>query len=281
MQLSYVTDCVFQSDSFWGNANLNVLRMMVSVCKGLKAELLGDVKKNKKEVQRMPLFNHALLTIIRLRPEKNEQWTLSIKCAKYCFSLQIDTMLKHCAALPVEDEFHLTDREIGRFKGGYTSGYIRFIDAFNLASRIGMKIVMQRRHLFETKIMESAVAILAALGGNIKQPRLNVKEAIVQLKITLATLRKDVVGKKKVSGESELLKGIRLLGLLLTDFGSLHWKLVIINHAIRPTTKRNYLSIESVVSEIKCQKKSIVERYKKHRSFCPGVMKTDCLALLE
>ena len=279
MQLSCVTDILFQSDSFWGNANLNVLRIIVSSCKGLKSELLGNVKKDKKDVQRMPLFNHALLTMIRLRPSENNNWELSLNSAKYRFSLQKDVMIKHCAALPVEDEFHLTKDNAVRHKLGFFFASIRFIDAFNLASGIGMKVVMERRHLFEKKVIQSAIAILTAVEHNIKPLRLNVKEAIVQLKKNLATLRKDIVSKKRVPGETELLKGTRLLDQLFTDLCCAEWKIANISYSIRQTTPKNYLEIESNVSTLKGLKKTLVERYKKHIGLCPAVLKTDCLAV--
>jgi hypothetical protein len=275
MPLSCVTDCLFQSDSFWGNANLNVLRMMVSVCKGLKSELLGDEKKKKKEVQRMPLLNHALLTMIRLQPALNDNWTLSFKTAKYRFSLQYDTMLKHCAALPAQDKFHLTVDNVRAFKEDDFEAHIRFIDAFNLASRIGMKIVMERRDQFETKTIKSAIDILLLVERNFKPLRLNVKAAVVQLKKDLATMRNGAVGKK------ELLKGIRVLDQLLTDLCCAEWKCMNVSSSIRPTTKRDYLSIESDVGDLRGWKKTLVKRYKKHSVFCPELMKTDCLAVFE
>ena len=275
MPLSCVTDCLFQSDSFWGNANLNVLRMMVSVCKGLKSELLGDEKKKKKEVQRMPLLNHALLTMIRLQPALNDNWTLPFKSANYRFSLQYDTMLKHCAALPAQDKFHLTVDNVRAFKEDDFKAHIRFIDAFNLASRIGMKIVMERRDQFETKTIKSAIDILLLVERNFKPLRLNVKAAVVQLKKDLATLRNGAVGKK------QLLKGIRVLDQLHTDLCCAEWKCMNVSSSIRTTTKRDYLSIESDVGDLRGWKKTLVKRYKKHRVFYPELMKTDCLAVFE
>ena len=275
MPLSCVTDCLFQSDSFWGNANLNVLRMMVSVCKGLKSELLGDEKKKKKEVQRMPLLNHALLTMIRLQPALNDNWTLSFKTAKYRFSLQYDTMLKHCAALPAQDKFHLTEGNVRAFKEDDFEARIRFIDAFNLASRIGMKIVMERRNQFETKTIKSAIDILLLVVRNFRPLMLNVKAAVVQLKKDLATMRNGAVGKK------ELLKGIRVLDQLHTDLCRAEWKCMNVSSSIRSTTEWDYLSIESDVGDLRGWKKTLVKRYKKHSVFCPELMKTDCLAVYE
>ncbi len=69
---------LFQSDPFWGNANLDVLRMLVSTCKGFRAELLGGEKRATRMLvstckgfrvellggeKGATLFDNALLTL--------------------------------------------------------------------------------------------------------------------------------------------------------------------------------------------------------------------------
>ena len=274
MLLASITDILYQSDPFWGKLDLDALRMLVSTCKLFRAELLADGKKKKKKVGQT-LFDHALLTIMKSSPKVR---MLSFESAKYRFALQVDMMTKHCVALPVEDVFHLSVHDVHRFKTGCFYAQIRFIDAYHLASKNGLKAAMERRHRFETKVLDSAREIVAALDGRLMPLRFKIRAAGVQLKKNLANLRKDAVGKKKVPGENELSKGIRLLNQLLTDLCCADCKLSRVRADI---LKKRYLSIEPAVGELKGLKKTLVARYRAHAVYCPALLTVDCLVGLE
>jgi hypothetical protein len=235
--------------------------------------LLGEGRKKKTVGQ--TLFDRALLTIMKSSPEVR---MLSFESAKYRFALQVDMMTKHCAALPVEDDFHLSVHDVRRFKIGCFFAQIRFIDAYHLASKNGLKAAMERRHRFETKVLDSAGEIVAALTGRLMPLRLKTRLAIVELKKKLANLRKDAVGKKRVPGENELCKGVRLLSQLLTDLCCADCNLSRVRSDI---LKKKYMSIEPAVGTLKGLKKTLVARYKAHTVYCPALLTVDCLAGLE
>ena len=244
----------FRSDSFWAAANLGVLRMLMSTCKGFRAELLGDAKKQQT------LFDHALMAIVQRRRPIGVEWAMTLETAKYRFSLQEEDMIKYCGALPVEDDFHLSDDDARRFREGWFPVKIRFIDAYKLASEHGLKAAMERRCRFETKVMHSAYETLALLGGGrLTKLRLNVRSAGDELKKNLAALHKDVVGKKR----SELRKRIRLLKKLHADLCSAESTEEDVRDEMR-STRKDFLSMEEDVNTLKRWKKTLVARCKGH-----------------
>lgn len=284
MLLSETTGILYQSDHFWGNSNLNTLRMLMSTCKEFNAELRGEAKKKQKkgappQPVSLPIIEAALLSIIRLRPLANSSWGLSFNTAKYQFSLQASVLIAHCSALPAADRFHLSDAHAAGFKGGYYHfAQISFIDAHLLASKkTGLKIAMARRHQFEVKLIKSAREVIAAVDGRLTPLRCNVRAAGIQLKKDVDTLRKDVVGKKKVPGENTLRLRMRMLTKLHDDIRLSEYKLAFIKRSLA----EGFFNIALKIKELKALKKVIVCRYKSHSNFCPVLMPLSFVSRME
>ena len=254
---------LFQSDHFWESASLGVLRMLVMTCKEFRVELRDKA-----------LLDHALLTLTRHEP------TLNLTEAKYRFSLKLDAMVRHCAMLPSEDTLHISEEELKDIKFNYHRFHIRFIDAYYMACKNGLKAAMDRRHRFETKIMDSGRKTAEALHGRLLPLMRNTREAQTELKKNLAALRKDSVGKKRVPGENELHKGIRLLKRLQTDLAVANFMVTDVRDqstSARPNIQR----IGGYVADLKILKKTLVARYRAHAVYCPALLTTDCLEGIE
>ncbi len=174
-------------------------------------------------------------------------------------------MAKHCAMLPSEDTLHISAEELKDIKGDYHRYDIRFINAYHLACKNGLKAAMERQHRFETKVLDSASEIAAVLDGHLQPLRTNVLAAEDELKKNLTALRKDVVGKKRAPGENELRKGVLLLKQLGTDLSSVEYQMKYVCAQIKSTTP-NILQTERYVTDLKRLKKTLVARYKAHRS---------------
>ena len=299
MSLPIVFDIVSQSDEFWGNSTLNVIRMITSTCKGFRAEMLGDEnvfaanpkkrpnKKHQQEEQQQRLPNiiivkQALLTMIKYRPSALEDWSLSFSNVKYRFSLQVDVLIKHCAALPVENEFHLTAVNIHRCKAGYYFPYIGFMDAYELAVNRGLKACMERRNKYDDKVRHSANELIREVSDLFSPMRSNIHRALKELKKVLCEdLKKEGVhlpaassSKKKVS---ELNKSIRLLDSLHLDLWTASRNLNTIRFMARQFREFDPVTLSRCVSELRTSKKSTVMRYKTHSKIYPEIMTMECI----
>ena len=305
MSLPIVFDIVSQSDEFWGNSTLNVIRMITSTCKGFRTGMLGDEnvfaanpkrpnKKHQQEEQKQRLPNiiikQALLAMIKSRPSALEDWSLSFLDVKYRFSLHVDVLIKHCAALPVEDEFHLTAVNIPRCKAGYFFPYIGFLDAYELAVNCGLKACMERRNKYEDKVRHSAYELIDEVRDLFAPMRSNIHRALKELKKVLCDLKKEDVlpaasssnkkvkvselNKKKVS---ELNKSIRLLDSLHLDLWTASRNLNTIRFMARQFREFDPVTLSRRVSELKTSKKSTVMRYKTHSKICPEMLTMGCL----
>lgn len=258
---------LFQSDQFWEKLNLNVLRRLISTCKGFRTELL------RKDAGKT-LLDQALLTLTSHGP------TISLATAKRCFFLKLDAMAKHCAMLPQEDPLHLNEEERKTVHINTFRFHIRFIDAYNMACKSGLKAAMERRHRSETKLLNAGRKTAAELKGRFRPLSMNIREAQAELIQNLTALRKDNTSKKRLPGENMLRKGIKQLKQLGTD-------VAMANLKVRNLAYHNTLGVPSLyeikryVTELKKLRKTLVARYKAHTVYCPGRLTTDCLAGLE
>lgn len=287
MPLAAVSDILFLSDEFWGHSTLNSLRMLVSTCKGFRVDLQGSAKK--KSGNSAPLIEHAVRVIVqRWSQDNGGEWLLRFSDAKFRFSLQVDAMAKFCAALPGDDECHLSVDEVKRCKAGYFTAYIRFLDAYKLASKNGLRAAMERRDLFVKKVLRSARESLAFHQPS-NQMRSNLHAALKELEGNLARLRndhgidpKDKKSRKRISGETELLRDIRLVKQLYADVNSATCEGLFIRSklAVRDN-KVDIPRLERRVADYRSAGKTLVARYRAHSVRCPGKMTLDCLDRLE
>ena len=252
--LSTTTGHLFQSVPFLEKTNLNMFRMLASTCKALQSELM---EKDGKGV-----LPPMLQTLIRYRPEIS----LTFSEAKYRFSLQINSMAKFCAALPKQDKFHVAKKDMADPSEIPHLYRIRFVDAYRLASDDGLKAAMDRRHRFETKIMDSAHDILQALRNGFMPMRNQVKAAITELK------------NNPRKNEKTARKGLRLLDMLDRDIVGAEFDSRWLRSEVGSNTPK-FLEIQEKVTVLKGRKKTLVTRYKAHAKYCPALMTKDCLAM--
>ena len=318
-----------QSDAFWEVLSLAHLQMLVSTCKGFQAEFVGGsnnntstaASNNNKSGGRSKkstaikattttvypsMIEHALLAIIRTHPANDSKdWCISITNAKYHFSIGVGVLVKHCAALPADDEFHMSAQQISLFKINHHVPYIPFIDAYRLAVTCGLKGAMERRHQLRLKVKQSARTLsVTMMRGRIPRMKENTDNARKELENQLVALRstaqqqvKEVdngssTKKKKASrlnnvpGEGELRKGLRLLkqlsiDLLLADNLAISMRHTLVNEP-NSRTKISTRKLETRVRDLKATKTSLVARYKAHgMSYAPTFMPTEILDGLE
>jgi hypothetical protein len=323
--LPSVITSLIQSDAFWGGLDLDHLRMLVSTCKGFQVEIVGtttttapkkSAKKSKKVVAAAaaavsttasaypPMIEQALLAIIRTHPEKD--WCISITNAKYQFSLAVGVLIKHCAALPVDDEFHISAEQIRLYKIRYHIPYISFIDAYRLAVKStggGLKGAMERRHRLDVKVKQSARTLsVYKMQGRIPRMRANTRNARTELENQLVDLRtaaaaaeaakeeKDGVVKKStnnkrasyVPGEGELRKGLRVLkqlsiDLQFADNDATFMRRELVNEP-NSRVKISIRRLETRVHELKVMKTALIARYKAHSmKYAPTFMPLEIL----
>ena len=282
MLLTFVSSILFQNEAFCGAASLNTLRDMVSTCKGARNELVGGAGKSKKK-QTQSLLQDAVQLMVKRRPASVEghlwRWdVLRFLDATHRFSIPMTTLMQFCMDLPADDENHLTPKpyKVSPALYGYMS--IRFVDSLNLASKSGLKAAMDRRHEVYTKAIQSAKETRRTFERPLEQMKVNIKNTTKELKRMMDKLRKDAVGPKRVEGESELHKGIRLLNQLADSLNSTLgdiWRAALM---ARDPRMQKIWHIRKQVAEIASAVKSIVKRYKTHSLRCPAFMTADCLA---
>jgi hypothetical protein len=251
------------------------------------------------------MIEQALLAIIRTHPEKD--WCISITNAKYQFSLAVGVLIKHCAALPVDDEFHISAEQIRLYKIRYHIPYISFIDAYRLAVKStggGLKGAMERRHRLDVKVKQSARTLsVYKMQGRIPRMRANTRNARTELENQLVDLRtaaaaaeaakeeKDGVVKKStnnnkrasyVPGEGELRKGLRVLkqlsiDLQFADNDAAFMRRELVNEP-NSRVKISIRRLETRVHELKVMKTALIARYKAHSmKYAPTFMPLEIL----
>ena len=237
---------LFQSDQFWENSDLDVLRMLMSTCKSFRAEFSGQGT----------LLDYALSA----QPH-SRYLTLSLTKAKYRFSLKLDVTAKHCAMLPSDDELHIAAEDMQDIKGNYHRYYIRFIDAYHLACENGLKAAMERRHRVYKKVLDSGREIAAVLDGRLQPLMMNARAAQIELSALC---------------EKELLKGVRLLKKLWTDLGMARYMLTFVCDQITSNMPEIQLT-ERYVTKLKRLRRTLIARYRVHTVYCPALLTTGCL----
>lgn len=308
MSLASVSDILCHVDSFWSDSTLDVLRMLMSTSKGIRSVLVvceeedGGVKKNKKNLSRKSPLRLPTLPIIILSPierailamMQTRPLVMKISHAKYRFSLQVNAMVRHCAALPVGNSCRIDEVCSGRFtiqayvtqlNRGNMHGRIHFIDAYRLASFSSsngkMKAAMERRHLFDVDVLASVVSLVRMVGDRYERMDENVTNAIFKLYDGLeeAQKKKDVAAtgkKKKVVGENALMNSIHQLEGLSNDLDSATFHMKDCFGVDRvatipiPKTKANVHDYSALFP-------TLVNRYRLHSAKCPELMTMDCL----
>ena len=265
MLLASVTDILFMSDEFWGNLNLGSLSKLVSTCKGFKADMQNvNRKKTKEKVSAQSVTERAIAVMMERRPKANGEWVLKFSEAKTWFMLQVGAMAKFCVELPEDNDFHLSEEAAQDAKEDGDTVYIRFLDAYRLTLKSGLKAAMQRRDRLDAKLVESATESLVfhQLSDIMRR---NLKAAIEQLK-------------KVSSPDAKLKKGIRLLGRLDLD--------VCMSGVSRGVIEKSLASSMRMRGADNLKKhttnyKTLIARYKAHSVYCPEKITMDCLARLE
>jgi hypothetical protein len=275
MPFAEVSDILFLSDSFLTHITLDKLRMLASTNREIHTDIFGDSKSSKKKGS-IPVIEHALVAMAKVRPNN---WKLSFKEAKYRFSLQRCKLIKHCRLLPTNDPFHMDIMMERSLKAGYTNGRIRFIDAFKLASISagGLKAAMKRRHEMDVKVLDSARKLLTNLESRMCQMRINVKKAIQFLKQSVTALREGVTCKRRVSGETELHRGIRILEQLNVDVSVAVFDVFYIEEQLGLNQMQNIMQIKERTHHLEGRKACLFGRYRYHRVFCPDILVVDFL----
>jgi hypothetical protein len=274
---SVFPDILCLTDSFWSDSTLDVLRMLMSTSKGIRAVLLVE---------------RAILAMMQTRP-----LVMKISDAKYRFSLQLNAMVRHCAALPVGDSCRIDEVCSGRYtiqeyvtqlnRGNFRGcSKIRFIDAYRLlvssssSSANGnnnnnrIKAAMERRHLFDVDVLASVVSLVRMVGDRYERMEENVTNAIFKLYDGLG----EDEGKKKVVGKNTLLHRIHQLEELSNDLVSaiFHMKdsFSVDRVAIIPIPKT-----KANVHDYSRLFPTLVNRYRLHSAKCPELMTMDCCCL--
>ena len=264
MLLASVTDNVlYVSNSFWANATLNVLRMLLSTSKGFNAALTGVNEQ------------HALLAMIKNRPNAINGWVLKMSDAKYRFSLQLDAMVERCVALPVNDRCHIRAALDGSHVGGCgVYGTIHFIDAYRLAANGvgGMRVSMEQRHQFDMRVMES----VRELCGKVSFDLLRVMQSNIDYAVRLL-LEKSSRLKWYHEGyvlrdyETEIETKIHFLGRLSKDVREVSFDVGYL------LTKKNTPAVDSDVRGLTIKARALVSRYKSQTEYCPEAMSIEVL----
>jgi hypothetical protein len=275
MPFANVTDILFLSDSFSCNITLDKLRMLASTSKGIHKDLFGDLKSSKKQGS-IPVIEHALLAMTKGSPNN---WKLSFGDASYRFSLQRCKLIKHCRLLPSNDPYYMDVAKERRLKAGYSIGYIRFIDAYRLAttSTGGLKAAMKRRRDLDIKVLDSASKLLTNLESKFCKIRINIKQAVQFLQQSVTTLREGVVSKRRVSGETQLYRGIRVLEELGVDVSVAVFDIFFIEEQLALKKMKNIVQIKERTHHLEGRKTCLFARYKYHRMFCPAILADDFL----
>lgn len=290
MQLHFasVTDILFFSDSFWGNATLDVLRLLMSTSKGIRAEFVTTIEtvkggKNKKvaQPQQQP-FERVMLTMKQNRPTALSCWTMGLIEAKYHFQISMAAMVKHNVTLPVGDRCRIDEVCDGTWsidyyitqvkRGNFFGRPIDFIDAYRLMAKRGVKVAMQHRSKFDAEVLASVESLVANVGDRYERMDENVANAIFKLSDTLEE-------EASSSGQQQqkiLKKSICQLEKFSNHLYScnVHMKrcFSVENMASisKPKTKRH-------VHEYNVLFNSAVAGYKAIRSKCPELMTLDCV----
>ena len=282
MSLIAVTDIVFSLDEFWAKSNLNTLRNLASVNKELRASVMGTPvdKKGKKTPQKKPPFvDLALKIMIQSNPTVMNHWKLTILQARCMFSLKVPTMAQHCSLLELTDPCYMNEFEV-KLVGNDTSNqqrkHIRFIDAYQLTvdSPGGLKEAMRRRHEAETKALKAARDIMTNYAATLQSMGDCLMDTIEKFEEDLAQLRKGATGKKRVPGETELHRKIRVLNWLYDDAGYADSRAFLLGHSIKT---KNLSEIIHRTKEVKISKERIFNRYRTHSVMCPELMLTNIL----
>jgi len=283
MPLASVTDVIlYHLDSFWGNLTLNELGMLMSISKRFQAvffEVTARTHGKKKSLVTATAMEHALLAMIRCRPNDNNNWLMSISTAKYSFSLPVGVMLRHCMALPagnpcrvklVKKPYLGVDRwpvqeTIARINSGGFPANIHFIDAFRLAFNMpgGIKAAMGCRHLYDASVQASSQALVEMVGDRYELIEEYYRRAADELSLKLQhnpTIR----CKTRILRQIPLL--IRSAGKAF--FASTRMELTL--DAIKDGYKPH--SFKARVRKCILMFKRIAARYRNLSKICPGVM---------
>ena len=282
MSLIAVTDIVFSLDEFWAKSNLNTLRNLASVNKELRASVMGTPvdKKGKKTPQKKPPFvDRALKIMIQSNPTVMNHWKLTILQARCMFALKVPTMTQHCSLLELTDPCYVNDYEVELVRNDTSHQqrkHIRFIDAYQLAvnSPGGLKEAMRRRHEAETKALKAARDIMTNYAATLQSMGDCLMDTIEKFEEDLVQLRKGATGKKRVPGETELHRKIRVLNWLYDDAGYADSRAFLLGHSIKT---KNLSEIIHRTKEVKISKERIFNRYRTHSVMCPELMLTNIL----
>jgi len=277
-----VINIVLSSDEFWAKSTLNVLRNLASVNKELHSDLMGSTSgktkgdKNKKA----PIVDQALKVMIQRRPMAMKRWKLNIQQARYIFSLKVTTITQHCVALPQSDTFFsMTEYKAKRVREDsslHTSNYIRFIDAYRLAvnSPGGLKAAMRRRQEVDKKVLKVAEDAMDNYLDTLQSMGDSLMDAIEKFESDLTQLREGATTTKRLPGEAELHRKIRILKILYDDAGFANSNAHLLLESL---SVKDIPEIIQRTREVKKTKESVFRRYRMHSGLCSELMKTDFL----
>lgn len=186
--ITSVIDVLFNTESFWENADLRMLAMILSTCKAFRNDLLEtassvDSRRTKKATVSRCLLELAVSAIVKGRPFR-DLWRLNFSQAKDIFALPVHLMIKYCVQLAVGDKNHLDKEHTALVKRGYNVGFISFFDALRLTLNRngGLKLAMQRRDEEKVKVMGVASDLVAKFVPKLVVMRSYIVEAINLLK---------------------------------------------------------------------------------------------------
>lgn len=281
MPLAATTSALFYSEEFWGALTLDSLSMLMRTCKAFREDLQQPGARDSP-----PTAEQAMQVMIRCRPTANLEWLLTFEEAKYQFSLNGKTLVQFCMELPQEDITHITETDVGRWKSGYFTPYIRFLDAYSLAKKEkgGLKAAMERRNKLCTKVVKEGKKLLAKFEEPTWTMSINTSAAIKVLNKTLANIQKqtgenDAKKKKKTPDEVRVAGAIRVLKMLLESLHHARYCQSTIKQDIKNT--RNIPRMQKFNSETKTVMKNIIERYRTHSAHCQEKMTLNFLTGLD
>ena len=298
---------IVQSAPFWGELKFKSLWNLILTCKSIRSDIImvdggAAVKQTTKKstTTTVPstvtiIIEHALLSMmVNARPSSSdhENWTLLIKNARYRFSLGAAVMIKHCAALPVDNEFHMSEWDITQFNKGFIHPSIPFIDAFRLAcnGNGGLKNAMERRKKVDGAVLDSAQKLVEQIDDRITDMRDKTDSAVKIMERALIDLVGDISSssakkkRKLVPGEGEIRKGLRLLLQLSIDLGDANMKYRSMGRVVKSFNFFNpsIPALELDVHQLKVTKAALINRYKTHGArYAAGTMTNECLKGLE
>jgi hypothetical protein len=309
---------IVQSAPFWGELKFKSIWNLILTCKSIRSDMVvvdgvTVVKKTTKKstttssstILFPSIIEHALLSMISARPSDHNNWTLRINNAKYRFSIGAAVMVKHCAALPVDSEFHMSELEIRLFNQGCLRPSIPFIDTFRLAcnGKGGLKDAMERRNKVDEAVIASAQKLINQIGGRITEMTDKTVSASKIMERALIDLvgpggdddisasgkkkKKRNNNKKLAPGEAEIRKGLRLLLQLITDLEdagrkSRYMGMDITSFKMNYTHKLSIPALEMDVRQLKVTKAALIGRYKTHGArYAAETMTNECLKGLE